>query len=164
MNPDAGCSCGHPCAGRRRTDDHGWTRGCRSCTLTARAPSSRASRLRTRRSRTLRGCGSLSRCVTTAQGFATTASSSICLGLADTDPERSNLDDDQAYESEPLSDVDGASEDIAVLIAPDLEDIGDYHAETRSCPRTRTRPTGSECARERRLGHDRAGQRLTDSR
>ena len=48
---------------------------------------------------------------------------------ADADPERSNLDDDQAYESEPLSDVDGAAEDIAVLIAPKLEDIGDYHAE-----------------------------------
>ena len=48
----------------------------------------------------------------------------------DTDPERSNLDDDQAYESEPLSDVDGASEDIAVLIAPALPGIRDYHGET----------------------------------
>ena len=46
------------------------------------------------------------------------------------DPERSNLDNDQAYESEPLSDVDGAAEDIAVLIAPKLDDIGDYHSET----------------------------------
>ena len=51
----------------------------------------------------------------------------INMPLADTDPERSNADGDQAYESEPLSDVDGASEDIAVLIAPTLSAIPGYH-------------------------------------
>ena len=45
----------------------------------------------------------------------------------DTDPVRSNLDNDQAYEEEPISDVNGASQDIGVLIAGDLPDIHEYH-------------------------------------
>ena len=47
----------------------------------------------------------------------------------DTDPQRSNLDGDQAYEKEPLSDVDGKSEDIAVLISPKLDPIPGYRED-----------------------------------
>ena len=36
---------------------------------------------------------------------------------ADDDPERSNLDTDQVYEGEPLSNANGGSQDIGVLIA-----------------------------------------------
>ncbi len=45
---------------------------------------------------------------------------------ADFDPDRGNLDEDQNYENEPLSNVNGASQDIAVLISVELDDIFDY--------------------------------------
>ena len=47
------------------------------------------------------------------------------------DPVRSNADRDQVYEEEPLSDADGASVDIAVLIAGegDLKAISDYYVD-----------------------------------
>ena len=43
------------------------------------------------------------------------------------DPERSNLDEDQVYEGEPLSNANGGSQDIGVLIADSLPNINDYH-------------------------------------
>ena len=43
------------------------------------------------------------------------------------DPERSNMDKDQVYEGEPLSNANGGSVDIGVLIADSLSDISDYH-------------------------------------
>ena len=50
-----------------------------------------------------------------------------CLRDLDADPERSNLDTDQVYEGEPLSNANGASVDIGVLIAGSLPNISDYH-------------------------------------
>ena len=47
----------------------------------------------------------------------------------DADPNRSNLDGDAAYHTEPKSDVNGASVDIGVLIAGFLPEINDYHVE-----------------------------------
>ena len=68
--------------------------------------------------------------------------------------------DDQAYESEPLSDVDGASEDIAVLIAPMLRPYPRLSQRRHESPlRSAHRGVnGPECARQRRLGHDRSGR------